>query len=385
MRISYFWNNTFLVLFGITFGLLLAEIGFRIIDISYPIFYIPDYDMGNALRPNAEGWWTKEGRAYIRINSDGLRDREHTKSKSSNTVRIAILGDSYAEAFQLPMENTFWSVLENEMNKCPQILPKRIEVINFGVSGYGTARELLALRHHVWNYHPNIILLAFYTGNDIRNNYRKLEKVDYFPYFYYEGNNLVLDNSFRTSNSFLAGVGWKVHIRRYLADSRIVQLLAAINKTHTNEQTATEAEAGLDDQIYLSPPPNRDWEEAWRVTEGLVSQIAKEVAEHGAKFYVVTLSNGIQVNPDPVVRKNYMQRLGVKNLDYPDLRLKAHGKREGIEVLNLAPSLLNYAERNNVCVHGFDNATPCGGHWNAHGHAVAGKIIAKHLCQVLRK
>lgn len=383
-----FWKNTLLVLFGIAAALLLAEAGLRIIGFSHARFYLPDYVFGNALRPNAEGWQTEEGRAYVRINSDGLRDREHAKIKSANIIRIAILGDSYAEAFQLPIEDTFWSVLERELNKCPQIQPKTIEVINFGMSGYGTARELLALRHRVWNYDPDVVLLAFFTGNDIRNNSKTLEKTEYYPYFYYEGGKLVLDNSFRTSKSFLEGVGWKGNIRRYLADSRLAQLLAVINnraRADAAPAAQTQTEAGLDAQIYVSPPPSKDWEEAWRVTEGLVSQMAKEVSEHGAKFHVVTLSNGIQVHPDSSIRKKYMQRLKVKNLDYPDLRIKTLGEKKNIDVLNLASSLLDYAEKNNVCVHGFDNATPCGGHWNAHGHAVAGKIIAKRLCEAAGK
>src|SRR2546426_8189504 len=44
-----------------------------------------------------EGWYRKEGVSYVRINSDGLRDREHSKSKPADTVRVAVLGDSYSE------------------------------------------------------------------------------------------------------------------------------------------------------------------------------------------------------------------------------------------------------------------------------------------------
>lgn len=83
------------------------ELGLRAADISYPSFHKYDDHRGAALRPGAEGRWRKEGEAYIRINSEGLRDREHTKEKLGDTVRIAVLGDSYAEALQLEMEKDF--------------------------------------------------------------------------------------------------------------------------------------------------------------------------------------------------------------------------------------------------------------------------------------
>ena len=44
-----------------------------------------------------------------------------------------------------------------------------MEALNFGVSGYGTARELLTLKDDVWRYAPDLVRLAFYTGNDVRN------------------------------------------------------------------------------------------------------------------------------------------------------------------------------------------------------------------------
>ena len=77
------------------------EIGLRIAGVSYPSFFTADEYRGVALRPGAEGWWLQEGEAYIRINSAGLRDRERTKVKPANTVRVAVLGDSYAAAFQV--------------------------------------------------------------------------------------------------------------------------------------------------------------------------------------------------------------------------------------------------------------------------------------------
>src|SRR5256885_1990125 len=75
-----------MILAGVFCGLLLCELILRVSGYSNASFYISDPVVGTALRPNAEGWWTKEGHEYIRINSQGLRDHEHTKAKPANTV-----------------------------------------------------------------------------------------------------------------------------------------------------------------------------------------------------------------------------------------------------------------------------------------------------------
>src|SRR4051794_16171605 len=84
-----------LILFGLIFGLIVAEVALRIIGYSFPEFYVSDFSRGYALRPNVSGWYRKENEVFIHINSDGLRDREHSKAKPTNTIRIAIIGDSY--------------------------------------------------------------------------------------------------------------------------------------------------------------------------------------------------------------------------------------------------------------------------------------------------
>ena len=52
---------------------------------------------------------------------------------------------------------------------------KRVEVLNFGCDGYGTAQEFILLRDRVWRYAPDVVVLAVFTGNDIRNNSLVLE------------------------------------------------------------------------------------------------------------------------------------------------------------------------------------------------------------------
>ena len=402
-RTSTFRQKLYLVLFGLLFGLLACEIFLRVIDYSYPIFYATDYDRGFALRPGIEGHYQREGESYVRINSDGQRDREHSKAKPPDTVRIAVLGDSFAEAMHVPMEQTFWSLLERRLQECNLFPGKRVEVINFGVSGYGTAQELMTLRQKVWDYSPDIVILAFTTFNDIYDNSRALSKTEEVPYFVYRNGELIYDASFRDSRTYRQRDSQLSRFGRWVHNHvRIVQLVHYVQFTvklrltdwrnrrraQSSPQKQTNAAApkapltaddiGIDNMIYLEPQ-DENWKEAWRVTEGLILKMREEVNQKGARFILVPLSNAIQVYPDQLVRQNFMNQIGVRTMFYPNLRLKALAGRENIDFLDLAEPMQAYADQNKVFLHGF-GSDPGNGHWNATGHRVAAELIAQHLC-----
>jgi len=380
------------ILAGLVVGGLLFEIAMRIVGFSYPSFYTWDEYRGYALRPGARGWSRDEGEAYIRINSEGLRDREHHKEKPANTLRVAILGDSYAEAKQVPMESTFWTILKQELERCPAASGREVEVINFGVAGYGTAQELMTLRHHVWDYSPDIVILAFTTGNDITDNSHAFGTEPMRPFFVYKDGTLVLDDSFRSLPGFRAR---QTIVARFgywaLSYSRVMELFNQVKnrlatgliqipqKGMASQTPPPSAELGLDEMVY-SDPRDRNWKEAWQITEKLILLIRNEVRQKGADFLLVTLSNADQVHPDPVVRQAFMNRVGIQNLFYPDLRIKALGEKERFPVVNLAQDFQAYAEQHQVFLHGFGTAIGRG-HWNSEGHRLAGKTIAQKLCQ----
>lgn len=395
---------------GFLFGATVAEVALRVAGYSAPEFYALDQSRGYALRPGTEGWFRREGVSYVRINSEGLRDREHSIVKPPNVVRIAVLGDSYAEAFHVAAKEAFWSVIESELRKCDAFQGRQVEVINFGVSGYGTGQELLTLREQVWKYSPDIIMLAVTTNNDVIDNSRVLKKTDKIPYFVYQDNQLVLDNSFRSSRSFLGSESLVNRFGRWLrVHSRVVQAaveghrgfkiwltswraerVPPLPSSATEEKPAREAprkedllllaeELGTEHLVYLEPV-NAVWNDAWRVTEGLIAAMRDEVVSRGAKFVVVTLSNGPQVQPDPKLREEFKRRWGIAELFYPDNRIKELCVREKIPVITLAPELQEFAERNRVSLHGF-GSNPGNGHWNAVGHRLAGELIAKKLCE----
>lgn len=393
-----------LVLFGLVMGLAAAEVVLRIRGYSGPNFYRVDPLVGYAFRPNVEGWNWRENKNYVRINSDGLRDREHAKAKPANTFRIALLGDSYCAAMQVPMEKTFWYQMEQQLKTCPTMAGRQVELINFGVSGYGTVQELLTFRHKARAYQPDLIVLAVTTNNDPSNNVRELRRDDRSPYFKLQQGQLVLDQSFLSSRRFRIQQSLPVRAWNLIEDhSRVVQAInaarivfrerrelraaqqtGAAQPSPTSTATSPPArvegdEIGVENVVYAEPR-SAIWDEAWNVTEALIRQMRNEVQAAGAQFVVVTLSNPIQVHPNPNARGAFMRHVGATDMFYPDKRIENFCRREQIPVIVLAPELQAYAEQHQVFLHGFGEQIG-NGHWNELGNQVAAGLLTPKVCE----
>ncbi len=394
------WTKRFLLVIASVFVALLAvEVYLRVTGFANLNPYIVDKDVGFFLRPRAEGWWHGEGVTYIKISQDGLRDREHTKEKPPGTLRIAVLGDSFTEAFDVEMQEAWWAVMEQRLQGCEALAGHRVEVINFGVAGFSTARELVTLRTRVWQYSPDIVVLNLTTINDIKDNSRALNR-EYatlpIPYFVYKDNILILDDSLlQTRNSSLyfrlqqSSLGQvidtirdRLRIMALIDKARIAYTKRRIMAQKAKEGSGVWREVeGWDAEVY-SEPADPEWIEAWRTTEGILLLMRDEVKARGAKFLVATGTSGIQVWPDPSVRQKAMSELHLQNFFYPDLRIKSLGEREGFAVLNLGSGMQEYADRHKVFLHGQREMTGYG-HWNQTGNRIAGELIAQKLCAEL--
>jgi lysophospholipase L1-like esterase len=374
----------------LAFGI--AEIGLRLVGFSFPQPYFPDEHCGSRLVPGFRGWWSKEGAAQIEVNSLGFRDREHELRKPKGTIRIAVLGDSYIEAFQVPQPAMFGSVLEQALNAkaADAGVEQSFEVLSFGVSGYSTAQELLALRHHVWQFEPDIVLLAFLPSNDIRGNSRELEPQQVRPFIDIVDGQLVTDVSFRKHPAFLYAKKPSTMLKRDIVNaSRVIQLIQKFRSRDEQsdagkadtEQVADRAEIGLDDHCFVEPTDST-WQSAWQVTEGLLEHFHREVAERGCQFAVAVVTAGLQVDPDPAVRRAYAKRLGVEDLGYADRRIAELGERVGFPTIPLSEPLGDFAERTGRFVHGFPNTGPGQGHWNEDGHREAALACTAALLQL---
>lgn len=370
-----------------------GELALRMAGVHFDAqLYAPDRQRGWKLHPGASGFVSTETRQLIHINSNGFHDEERSHEKPANTIRIAVLGNSWTEALQVPLEKTYTSVLQQKLNSDPCFPGKRVEVLNFGVAGYSTAQELLTLQQEVWNYHPDFVLLAFYPARDIANNVRELNNAldpERSPYFVYRGGALVLDDSFRSLPALqpkqisLQNLGYRLN--QHVEVLQAVNALQRFAKVRVGMAAARQRaeSSGVDNLEFTiyAPPAIPAMQTAWDVTERLLLAMRDEVLTHGAEFRVVTLATRPQVIPDPAKRAELMRKVGVSDLSYADRRIQQFGRNAGIVVVNLAPPLSAYAEEHHVFINGFNKTNWGAGHWNETGHRLAAEAIASDLCQ----
>jgi lysophospholipase L1-like esterase len=86
---------------------------------------------------------------------------------------VAILGDSIVEALQVADDATFAAQLERLLG---------VEVLNFGISGYGPAQAWRLLEHEVRSYAVNTVVYVLFTENDVRNSVGALDGQPLLPY-----------------------------------------------------------------------------------------------------------------------------------------------------------------------------------------------------------
>jgi hypothetical protein len=388
-----FWKKVLTCALGVILAGLIFEVAVRLTPFAEVHTITYDSHRGWALLPGATELYTKEGRSYVKINSDGLRDVEHTKQKPPGTFRIAVLGDSFTEADQVDLHSAFWWVMQTRLRACPALSGKQVEALNFGVRAYGTAQELFSLRYHAWQYSPDFVVLAIYVGNDIRNNSVRLEPNKCRPFFVERDGQFVLGGPFVDSTAqhlrcMIRYESRRSQVANILGDA-VMRVRSAVRErmeaSASSEQmdTSTQAPWFLN-WVYVEP---RDpvWDAAWRATDAEITMVAREAQSHHVGFLAVTLSDSFQVYPDKARREAYEKRLGVHDLFYPERRIAEVGRREGFAVLNLAPTFQRYADENHAYLHGFRAPGLGAGHWNELGHKLAGEMIADDICATMSR
>jgi len=113
--------------------------------------YQYDPDLGFKIRPYANG-----------NNQFGFNDRDYPLQKSPENYRILILSDSFNWAGG--KEGNYTALLEKQFERYYQ--KPNVEVINAGYPGTHTGEQLALLKKYALQYHPDLVVLGFFVGND---------------------------------------------------------------------------------------------------------------------------------------------------------------------------------------------------------------------------
>lgn len=155
-----------------------AEIYFRwsvpFITGEWPMQF--DSAVGVTFKPGARVRHTNHVDYWVdaKVNALGFLDREPPRSKSEGTCRIAILGDSFVEAAQVPINQKVQIRLEQLLKE--RLPAKRFDAMAFGYSGTGQLNQLPFYDSFARPLRPDILVLVA-IANDMANNVAALESV----------------------------------------------------------------------------------------------------------------------------------------------------------------------------------------------------------------
>lgn len=377
---------------AVVIGSCLAEVGLRIGGLGMPSLYTSDQHCGSRLRPSTNGVWIFEGHGKIAINSRGFRGPEIPMPKAHNVFRIAVLGDSFIEALQVNEADSFCFQLQQILNNTASTSHK-YEIINCGVSGYGTAQELLMLQNYVLPIDPDAVLLAIYPGNDIRNNLQDLEKDTARPYFKLGADsNLTADTSFRRSTAYQrAASNYEQSKAAIVNKSRVLQLAKHVRQHGMNGKlqiVETDIKDSLLQELVAAPYVYSQTAipthvEAWDVTTMLIQKFARTCEDSEIDLLTFNVSTPAQVYPDSTIRQQLQKELNLADLFYSEHRLSDFCEQNAINFFPLASCLESEIEGPAHFLHGFSNTRLGTGHWNKQGHQIAARLIAPTIIEMI--
>ena len=245
-----------------------------------------DETLGWAHRPNQAGRFEFEDfSADVLINSAGLRDEERPLERIPGKKRMLLLGDSATWGFGVEQHETYGEILERRHPDW--------EVINAGVSGYGTDQEYLYYTTKGSAYQPDLVLVLF-SGNDPENNFHSVQYWHNKPLFQVEGDGI------RLTNVPVPTASLKQNLANYIArNTYFLRTAAHMIGQMSRENPAPEVfaerreEAGSSQDSSPAEPPMSPLTVAKDdLALRILLALNEAVEENGAKLVIVASTLG---------------------------------------------------------------------------------------------
>ncbi|MBN1996896.1 SGNH/GDSL hydrolase family protein [candidate division KSB1 bacterium] len=317
------------------------EMFIRFTGIGTPSLIVSDRVLGRVLRPNVSLVLLNEGFYMGRINKYGYFGPGYAPGKSKNTLRIALLGDSFVAGFHLLGRHHFRTVLEKQLS---ERTGKNVQVLNFGFAGFNFEKMYIYYRLLVQKFEPDITL--FFIGQDdfteidekigpavLVENQKPVIKSDFLQDVSYERTKKF---EFLRQSSF-----YSLHKAALGLLLRGETIKIVLDKLYPGTKHPEEKQVPL--------TPERD-----AINRAILYELSEDSA--GVIF----------VNKRPIPKSTHMmlQDFGIILLD-PSVKLDSL-RQHGID-----PDYWPLARRS--------------GHWNYYGHKAVGEFLAQKLEPVLRE
>lgn len=215
-------------------------------------------------------------RALVHQNALGLRGPDDMKlERSDGRRRVLVLGDSYVWGFGVDQSRIF---------SAPEVHRTGQEILNLGVSGYGTDQEYLLYRERGALLQVDQVVLALTPYNDIANNLAPRQYGYDKPFFTLEGGTLVLHADHIRDR---AGRNVRTALLRH---SRLYAFLVGgirnLRYRIEQPQDATDAAEAKAAARSAAEITSRD-REGVALTVAILKNLKEAVTAQGAKFTVL--------------------------------------------------------------------------------------------------
>ena len=367
-------QKAFLVFFGLFLIFVILEIGMRLAGKTHLGINAKDPENGFiTFKPNSN--LTIKSECFdniVKTNSIGFHSSEYSKEKPKNVFRIAVVGDSFTEAIQVPLKKTYFSILEQKLNEeLSSSTTLKYEIMSFGLSSHGTYKNLMYAREYALRYNPDLIIDLFFSSNDITDDF--WDYPDEIPVFD-KNDKLVFPKAKPVQFSL------KQKIKDVARKSILIEHL---HKYYITAKINYKTKSGKDQkpigiQIYLAKYPQL-WKDMWQKEEKLFQEFQSLAKENKSKFLLVSRPRHGFLHPEEfdkskadIVGNGDMEDY---DFDKPEKLLAQIASSSGMLYLNLHPHFQKKAQKDTKArVH-----WTCDGHWNETGHEWAADGIYQFL------
>ena len=350
------------------FSMLLVELALRFQGYRVPLLLSDRVRAQYRVQPNAEfvylGYLPGEVEDYanpVKLNSLGFHDRDYSVERPTPaTYRILVLGDSYVAAWEVPIAETFHKLLEARLAAEDPLRRASYQVIAFGQGRTAQETEIEWLRKYGALYHPDMVLLLFFCGNDfMENDATTFAAASRFGTYYI---NEVAPRKIRLYEKLL--VFPRSRLNGLLADAA-----AEYYAEHLDHFVPGITRDNLEDPeigIYRNPLPP-EWPAAFDRTGKLMNLMRRQVEAMHARFVLAALS-GPQSMGEVAERKLWAEAKD-PSFDYqrPERWIREWAAHASVPFVELGPPLAKIGRREVFWKHDQ--------HLNPRGHKVVADLL----------
>jgi hypothetical protein len=336
-----------------------------------------------------------DARHHVIQNKFGYRGSKHEYQRTGKK-RLLFLGDSFVWGFGVENKDIFTSIME-------QSYKGNVEVVNMGVSGYGTDQEFLLWGNKGYLWKPDYVVLMVTIMTDFVENLSPSAHGYNKPFF--ETNKrgeLVLSNvpvpprkgeGQNQTKKFKADRSkW---IQKFVIHSAFANLIfnaLVKNKSfrHYFEKNGIIPKRllGYDFEypLYLKQEytdlqvigsgKKINQEYIWTIMFKLIGELKASVAREGGKLVVVIIPSNVQVYPElweQFLRRPLSPRSIVLDPEAPNRRVHEWCRINNVQVIDLLPGLRKAGESNPYLYY------PVNRHWTREGHIVVSDMLLSEL------